>query len=808
MTVFGNFSEQANRAVYLAKEEATKLKHNYIGTEHLLLGLIREGKSETSKVLNNPPIDYQKAFDAVISLVGVGDVAPQIYSYSQKMKKVFELAILDARKFNSNVIEPRNLYFAILNEGNGVALLVLDKLGVDIRTLSSEIIRREDKYKKINREFNPQDKPYLSKYGVDLTSMAEQGKIDPVIGREEEIERVIRVLSRRKKNNPVLIGEPGVGKTAIAEGLATMILDRDIPENMRNMRLIALDLPSMIAGAKYRGEFEERLKTVINELKDESGIILFIDEIHTIIGAGSSEGSVDASNILKPVLARGEIQIIGATTTDEYRKYIEKDSALERRLQPIMVEEPSIEDAIEILKGLKEKYEDHHDLTITDEAIEGAVTLSNRYINDRFLPDKAIDLIDEAASYVRVENYRLPEEIRALEQKKIDLNKKKHEEVERQHFEKAAEIRDRVRKIDEELEDEASKWEKSRDEKKLSIGYDEIAEIVSIWTKVPVTKLTEEESERLLKLEKHLKEKVIGQKEAVEAVSKAIRRSRVGLKPENKPIGSFIFVGPTGVGKTYLAKTLAEAMFGDPSAIIRIDMSEYMEKHSVSKLIGSPPGYVGFDDGGQLTEMVRNRQYSVILFDEIEKAHPDVFNTLLQLLDDGRLTDSKGRTVNFKNTIIIMTSNVGTGRFARKQAIGFSNEKDEATRDRDMIKSTIDEELKNTFKPEFLNRVDEIIVFHSLSEADIGKIVELLIKELEERLLNIEIEVKISKKLKDYIAKEGFDKVYGARPLERTIRKVIEDPISEAILKGEIPKGQKMSVDIDLRNNKLKFKRI
>lgn len=806
MAIFGNFSEGANRVVYLAREEARRMRHGYIGTEHLLLGLIGEEKSETSRAFREYGIELDVARDAVLELIGLGEVEPVMFSYSQKTKRVLELAMVDAGKCGYRLTEPRNIFIGMLNEGNGVGLLVLNKLGVHLPQLASDVLRREEAARPKTVVFDEQTKPFLSKYGVDLTQMAEEGKIDPVIGRQKETERVIQVLSRRKKNNPVLIGEPGVGKTAIAEGLSLRILTGDVPENMKNKRIIMLDLPSMIAGAKYRGEFEERLKSAMKELKDESGIILFIDEMHTIVGAGASEGSVDASNILKPVLARGEIQILGATTTDEYRKHIEKDSALERRLQPIMVEEPTVEESVEILRGLRTRYELHHALRISDEAIRAAADLSARYVNDRHLPDKAIDLIDEAASKIRMKNYRLPDAVRKLESERNSITKEKLDVVDRQNFERAAELRDRLKRLEEEIRTAREEWEKERKSSDLEVGYEDIAEIVSDWTGVPVTKMTEEESERLLKLEKILHERVVGQSQAVESVARAIRRSRVGLKEPNKPVGSFIFVGPTGVGKTYLAKALAEALFGDEEAMIRVDMSEYMEKHSVSKLIGSPPGYVGFDDGGQLTEQVRKKQYSVVLFDEIEKAHPDVFNALLQILDDGRLTDSKGRTVSFKNCVIIMTSNVGANMIAKKQTIGFSTAAAESDREYSKMKDTVQEELKSTFRPEFLNRVDEVIVFHSLTEAENLEIVSLMIGRLESRLGKLGLQVSITKKLAKHLAKEGFDKTYGARPLERTLRRMVEDPLAEAILKGTVNRDKPIQVDIDLRKGELKFK--
>ena len=612
-------------------------------------------------------------------------------------------------------------------------------------------------------------------------------------------------MSRRTKNNPVLIGEPGVGKTAIAEGLAQKIVEGSIPDIVKDKRIVSLDLPGMIAGAKYRGEFEERIKSVINELTESKDVILFIDELHMIIGAGGAEGAIDASNILKPILAKGQIQIIGATTIDEYRKYIEKDSALERRLQPIMVEEPSVEDTIKILEGLRDRYEAHHGVKITDDAIRAAAELSSRYISDRFLPDKAIDLIDEAASKIRVESFIAPDDLKSLEEKLEELQKEKEEAINNQNFEKAAEIRDMERQIKEELKNKQVNWEQKKHSSNMTVSYDEIAAIVSNWTGVPVSKMTTEESERLLKLEDTLHKKVIGQEQAVKAVSSSVRRARVGLKDPKKPVGSFIFVGPTGVGKTYLAKSLSEELFGDEDAMIRIDMSEYMEKHSVSRLVGSPPGYVGYDEGGQLTEAVRRKPYSVILFDEIEKAHPDVFNILLQILDDGRLTDSKGRTVDFKNTVIIMTSNVGATSIRKQNVLGFASSKGVEKEEYEKMKETITEELKKTFRPEFLNRIDEVIVFHALKEEHVREIVDIMINDLEKRMKKLDIRIRVTDATREHISAQGFDPVYGARPLERTIRRMIEDELAEEILKGNLSKDDE--IVIDYVDNKLRFEK-
>ena len=803
--MFGNFSEVCNRIIFLSREEAKAMRHGYIGTEHLLLGFLREGKNIEAKILTEHGVTLGWAREVVSQSTGIGDTDVHVFSYSQKTKKIFEMAVNDARRNNSKVVAPKNLMLAMLNEGSGLALLALEKMGINLRSFAGELIRREEESLRSHPVFDAQSKPYLSRYGSDLTELCEKGKIDPVIGRDKEIKRLFQILGRRKKNNPVLIGEPGVGKTAIAEGLAEKILSGNVPSSMRGMRIIALDLPSLVAGAKYRGDFEERMKQIIEELKHESGVILFIDELHMIIGAGSSEGSVDASNILKPALSRGEIQVIGATTTNEYRKYVERDAALERRFQPVNVEEPSVEDTISIIEGLKAAYEEHHHLTIEDEAVRAAAELSKRYINDRFLPDKAVDLIDEAASRSRIESRMFPEKIKVLSTEKHKLEREKLRAAENQEFERAAALRDRTRELEDELEKAEDEWTKELEEKRISIGYDEIAQVVSEWSGVPVTRLTEEESERLLHLEEILHKKVVGQDQAVKALSKAIRRSRVGLKDPRKPIGSFIFVGPTGVGKTYLAKALAEALFGDEQAMIRIDMSEYMEKHSVAKLIGSPPGYVGFDEGGQLTESVRKRQYAVLLFDEIEKAHSDVFNALLQILDDGRLTDSKGRTVNFKNTVIIMTSNAGTKEIRKQNSIGFQTGESENKKEYDKMKEKVKEALKETFSPEFLNRVDESIVFYHLDEKNNREIVELMAVELKKRLEGLGVFISLTDKLKKHLTEKGFDKVYGARPLSKTIREVIEDPLAEAILSGEIEREKKYKLDIDLRSSKLKY---
>ncbi len=807
MAMFGRFTEKAQKVILLSQEEAKGLKHNYVGTEHLLLGLVAEKDGVAGKALEQSGLILEDVREEILNAVGEGDHGTDILGFTPRTKRIFELGFVEARKLGHNYVSTEHLLLGLLAEGEGVAIAIIKKMGVNIDALKKLVVSMiTDSNAKAQPGAATENKktPNLAKYSIDLNKMAQAGKIDPVVGRMKEIERVIQVLSRRTKNNPVLIGEPGVGKTAIAEGLAQKIVEGTAPEIIKNKRVVTLDLPGMIAGAKYRGEFEERLKAVMKELKEAGDVILFIDELHTIVGAGAAEGAIDASNILKPVLARGELQVVGATTIDEYRKHIEKDTALERRLQPIMVEEPNVEDTIKILQGLRDRYEAHHRVKITDDAIKAAAELSHRYITDRFLPDKAIDLIDEAASMIRVSSYVAPDELKDLEEKLEELSKEKEEAINSQDYEKAASIRDKEKKAKEKLDSKKTEWEQKKQTSNMVVRYEEIAKVVSSWTGIPVTKMTTEESTKLLNLEEILHEKVIGQKQAVKAVSNAVRRSRVGLKQENKPVGSFIFVGPTGVGKTYLAKALAEALFGEEDAMIRIDMSEYMEKHAVSRLVGSPPGYVGYDEGGQLTEAVRKKPYSVILFDEIEKAHPDAFNMLLQILDDGRLTDSKGRTVDFKNTVIIMTSNVGATSIGKQNVLGFSTGVEENKEEYEKMKDMITEELKTTFRPEFLNRLDEVIVFHSLEEKDIGKIVELMVNDLEKRLLDIDLTIRVSEAARDYIGKEGFDPVYGARPLERTIRKVIEDQLAEEILKGNISKDD--AVLIDFEGDELKFK--
>lgn len=801
MAMFGRFTERAQRAILLSQEEAKRIKHNYVGTEHLLLGLIAEDQGVAAQALKQQGIDLESAREETIKAVGEGAEDQELLGFTPRTKRIFELSFLEARNLGHSYVGTEHMILGLLAEGEGVAVVILKKLGADIEKIKSTVLSMITESNKkggaAQRQNVNKNTPSLNKYATDLNKMSEDGKIDPVIGRMKEIERVVQILSRRTKNNPVLIGEPGVGKTAIAEGLAQKIVEGNVPDIILDKRIFALDLPGMIAGAKYRGEFEERLKSIMAELQKQKDVILFIDEMHTIVGAGAAEGAIDASNILKPVLARGELQIIGATTIDEYRKHIEKDSALERRLQPITVEEPNVEDTVQILMGLRDRYEAHHKVKITDDALNAAAELSHRYINDRFLPDKAIDLIDEAASKIRVNSYKAPVELKDLEEKLEELQQEKEEAINTQNYEKAAGLRDEERKIKEELSSNKAKWEQEKQTSNLVVGYDEIANIVSDWTSVPVTRMTTEESERLLNLENELHKKVVGQDQAVDALSNAVRRARVGLKDPDKPIGSFIFVGPTGVGKTFLTKALAEALFGDEDAMVRIDMSEYMEKHSVSRLIGSPPGYVGYDEGGQLTEAVRRKPYSVILFDEIEKAHPDVFNVLLQILDDGRLTDSKGKTVDFKNTVIIMTSNVGATSIKKQNVLGFATSTGEGKEEYERMKETISEELRRTFRPEFLNRLDEVIVFHSLKEEQIRSIVDIMIKDLEMRLKKRDIDIMVTDETKEFIADQGFDAQYGARPLERTIRKMIEDQLAEEILRGNISKDEKIKIDYD-----------
>ncbi|NLJ59267.1 MAG: ATP-dependent Clp protease ATP-binding subunit [Tissierellia bacterium] len=801
--MMGGLNNSARKALALAQEEVKKLKQNVLGTEHILLGLMMEEESIAGKILRNK-LNTDKVREIIKNSTGMGESVPEYITVSPRSKYVIELARQFSAQLKVPYVGSEHILLGLIEEGEGIGAQIIKSV-VSLRDLKLEVLEaiRGSRGSEgnigmgaggVRKSSNTQT---IDKYGTDLNQQAREGKLDPVIGRADVIERVIQILSRRTKNNPCLIGEPGVGKTAIAEGLAQEIINGNVPETLKDKRVITLDMAGMIAGAKYRGEFEERLKNAIDEIKADGNIILFIDEMHTIIGAGAAEGAMDASNILKPTLARGELQVVGATTLDEYKKHIEKDAALERRFQPITVEEPSVEDTIKILSGLRDKYEAHHKVAITDEAIEAAAKLSHRYISDRFLPDKAIDLIDEAASKVRLKSSTAPKELRELEEKIKEIDTEKKTAINNQDFEKAATLRDEEKRLTEELDKQRKLWA-AQNSKDIKIVYEDIADVVAQWTGIPVKKLQGDESERLLNMEEILHERVIGQETAVEALSKAIRRSRVGLKDPKKPIGSFIFLGPTGVGKTELSKALAESMFGDESAMIRIDMSEYMEKHSVSKLVGSPPGYVGFDDGGQLTEKVRRKPYSVILFDEIEKAHPDVFNILLQILDDGRLTDSKGRTVDFKNTVIIMTSNVGASRIKKQKTLGFApNSTNQEKDEYEKMKDNVMTELKRTFRPEFLNRIDEIIVFHSLNKEHIKQIVTLMIDSLSKRLDQMDIHIELDDKAKDLLADAGFDPMYGARPLQREIRRRIEDRLSEELLKGTIKKSDTIKITAD-----------
>ena len=809
MAFFGRFTERAQKALIYAQEEARSLGHNYVGTEHLLLGLLREGEGAAAQVLMSMGVDRDKIREQVEKLVGKGSFNfTEGFGYTPRTKRVMELSFYEARNLGHNYVGTEHLLLSLIREGEGVAARILKDSGVDLQQVREQIyklLKEEGLETHQGKSRGKSDTPTLDQYGRDLTYMAEEGKLDPVIGRDKEIERIVQILSRRTKNNPVLIGEAGVGKTAVVEGLAQKILQGNIPELLKDKRVVTLDLAGMVAGAKYRGEFEERLKTIMEEIRKAGNIILFIDEMHTIIGAGAAEGAIDASNILKPALARGEIQAIGATTLDEYRKHVEKDPALERRFQPVMVGEPTREEAVQILFGLRDKYEAHHKVRISDEAIKAAVDLADRYITDRYLPDKAIDLIDEAASRVRLQSITAPPDLKKLEDKLEDLMKEKEEEVMNQNYEKAAKIRDEEHKIRKQLEEMKSNWNRRSDSSTETVGEEEIAEIVASWTGIPVNKLTETEAERLLNMEKILHRRVIGQGEAVKAVSRAIRRAHAGLKDPKRPIGSFIFLGPTGVGKTELCKALAEALFGDEEAMIRIDMSEYMERHTVSRLVGSPPGYVGYEEGGQLTEKVRRKPYSVILLDEIEKAHPDVFNILLQILEDGRLTDSKGRTVNFRNTVVVMTSNVGAHTIRKQKTIGFTSSEDVAASEYEKMKENIMEDLKRTFRPEFLNRIDEIIVFHALDEGDLRKIVRLMLDNVAKRLEKQEIYLEVTDAAQEYMMQEGFDPMYGARPLRRVIQRMIEDNLSEEILAGRIQVGDR--VKVDYKDNKLVFER-
>jgi ATP-dependent Clp protease ATP-binding subunit ClpC len=799
---FDKFTERARRVLTLAQEEAQRFNHNYIGTEHLLLGLVREGEGVAAKVLANLGVELNKVRSAVEFIIGRGDrpVTGEI-GLTPRAKKVIELAVDEARRLGHHYIGTEHLLLGLVREGEGIAAGVLESLGVSLEKVRAEVTR-------ILAQSMPQGTPSgrgatrtptVDQLGMDLTAAARASKLDPVIGREREIERVVQVLSRRTKNNPVLIGEPGVGKTAIVEALAQRITKSEVPEMLQGRRLVTLDIGALVAGTKYRGEFEERLKKVIEELKTAGNCILFIDEMHMLVGAGAAEGAVDAANILKPSLARGELQCIGATTLDDYRKHIEKDAALERRFQPILVEEPSVEETVEILRGIKERYEEHHSLLISDEAVKAAAELAARYVPDRFLPDKAIDLVDEAASRVRIKRSYAPpslqEAVRGLE----GLRKEKETAIGSQQYEYAAALRDREVQLQEKIENMAQGWEQERSETKPVVSDEDICEVVSMWTGIPVTRIASEESQRLLQMEDALHERVVGQDEAIHIVAKAVRRARAGLKDPKRPIGVFMFLGPTGVGKTHLARVLAEFMFGSEESMIKLDMSEFMERHNVSRLIGAPPGYVGYEDAGQLTDTVRRKSYCLILLDEIEKAHPEIFNMLLQIFDDGHLTDAKGRRVDFRNTVLIMTSNVGSDLIRKETTLGFSTRTEDAKtaeEQHEKMKDKVLTAMKNVFRPEFLNRIDATVVFHALSRADIRQIVELEVRDACDQLKLKGISLDITDAAKDWIGDKGFDPVFGARPLRRVIQNEVEDRLSEALLEGRFRPGDTVRIDI------------
>ncbi len=800
--MFERFTEKAIKVIMLAQEEARRLGHNFVGTEQILLGLIGEGTGVAAKVLKSMGVNLKDARIEVEKIIGRGSgfVAVEI-PFTPRAKRVLELSLEEARQLGHNYIGTEHLLLGLIREGEGVAARVLENLGVDLSKVRTQVIRMLGETAEVTTGGSQgrTKTPTLDEFGSNLTQMAAEGKLDPVVGRQKEIERVIQILGRRTKNNPVLIGEPGVGKTAIAEGLAQRIITGDVPDILQDKRVVTLDIGLLVAGTKYRGEFEERLKKIMDEIRSASNVVLVIDEVHTLIGAGAAEGAIDAANILKPALARGELQCIGATTLDEYRKHIERDAALERRFQPVQVGEPSVEETIEILYGLRERYEQHHKLKISNEALEAAAKLADRYISDRFLPDKAIDLVDEAGSRVRLINSQLPPAAKELDKELRQLLRDKDEAVRSQDFDKAGALRDREIEIKQEIKTmtQAKKSEPSKEEE-LIVNEEDIAHIVSSWTGVPVSKLTESESLKLMQMEETLHQRLIGQEEAVKATSRAIRRARVGLKNPNRPIASFIFSGPTGVGKTELTKALAAYFFGSEDAMIRLDMSEYMERHTVSKLIGSPPGYVGYNEGGQLTEAVRRRPYTVVLFDEIEKAHPDVFNLLLQILEDGRLTDSKGRTVDFKNTLLIMTSNIGSKVIEKGGGgLGFDFAENQEDSHYTRIRSLVNEELKQIFRPEFLNRLDEIIVFRQLNKAEVKEIADLMLNEVFKRLKEKDIDLAVTERFKELLVQEGYNPSYGARPLRRAIMRLLEDSLAEEILTGKVREGAAIVVDVD-----------
>ena len=818
--MFERFTEKAIKVIMLAQEEARRLGHNFVGTEQVLLGLIGEGTGVAAKTLKSMGVNLKDARTEVEKIIGRGSgfVAVEI-PFTPRAKRVLELSWDEARQLGHNYIGTEHLLLGLIREGEGVAARVLENLGVDLNKVRSNVIKMLGESKpqataggsssgsssSTSSSSGKTKTPSLDEFGRDLTLAAQELRLDPVVGRDKEIERVIQILARRTKNNPVLLGEPGVGKTAVAEGLALRIVNAEVPDILDGKKVIQLDMGLLVAGTKYRGEFEERLKKIMDEIRQAGNIILVIDEMHTLIGAGAAEGAIDAANILKPALSRGEIQVIGATTSDEYRKYIEKDPALERRFQPVMIDEPSIDESIEIIKGLKPKYEEHHKLIISDEAIVAAVKLSSKYVNDRFLPDKAIDVIDEASSKVRLKASNMCPEGKKLEKQLKSLIKEKEDAIRNQEFETASQLRDDEADLRDQIREVSAKWREEHEANKPTVTAENVAEVIAMMTGVPVTKLTEGESERLLKLEDTLHKRVIGQHDAIVAISKAIRRARVGLKAPNRPIGSFIFCGPTGVGKTELAKALAEAMFGSEDNMIRVDMSEFMEKHSTAKLIGSPPGYVGYDDGGHLSELVRKKPYSVVLFDEIEKAHPDVFNIMLQILDDGRLTDSKGRHISFKNTVIIMTSNVGASMITNTSKLGFTTSEDESKSKYEKLKDTVSEEMKKAFRPEFLNRIDETIVFSHLSKEEIRQIVDLMLKDLFKRLAEKELNIEVSDEVKDHLAESGYSEAYGARPLRRLIQRKMEDSLAEEILSGKYSKGD--TIKVTLVDGKISFEK-